>query len=143
MRIYTKLVGDLFHAGHLRFLKAAKELGSHLTVCVVPDERVAVYKRKPILTTQERMEIVAGCRYVDAVIAVGPKKVSLEFMRNNSFDLYVFAAKDDLEYKQKLSDCQELPPFMIQRLPYTQGISTSEILKRVFERLKEDASDNL
>lgn len=136
MRLYTKLVGDLFHLGHVRFLKAAKEFGHHLTVCVVPDERVMKIKRRPILNTQERIEVIAACRYVDAVIQNGPKEITLKFMKENGFDLYVFGAKDEAEYKQKLADCKELPLSMIRQLPYTEGISTTEILKRIDESTK-------
>jgi cytidyltransferase-like protein len=137
MRIYTKLVGDLFHLGHVCFLKAAKTLGTHLTVCVVPDERVAKLKRAPILTTSERIEVVAACKYVDHVIEDGPKEISLDFMRAYGFDLYVFGAKDEQEYAQKLLDCQQLPAHMIQRPSYTSGISTTEILNRILERFRK------
>lgn len=136
MRLYTKLVGDLFHLGHVRFFKAAKKLGSHLTVCVVPDKRVMKMKRKPILNTQERMELIASCRYVDEVIENGPKEITLEFMKSHRFDLYVFGAKDETEYQQKLVDCRHLPSSMVKRLPYTAGISTTEILQRVYETMK-------
>jgi cytidyltransferase-like protein len=134
MRIYTKLVADLFHFGHVRFLKEARFLGSHLTVCVVPDERVGLAKRAPFLTTDERKEVVAACRWVDEVITDGPKIITLDFMKKNQFDLYVFAAKDDLEYNQKLLDCQDLPGSMIRRLDYTAGISSTDVVGRIRQR---------
>lgn len=133
MRVYTKVVADLFHHGHVSLLRAARELGTHLTVCVVPDERVALLKRRPIMTTSERAAVVAACRYVDAVITDGPRAVTLAFMRDNDFGLYAFAAKDEAEYRQKRADCAELPEAMLHRLPYTGGVSTTEIRRRVLE----------
>lgn len=135
MRIYTKMVADLFHFGHVRFLKEARLLGSHLTVCVVPDERVGRIKRLPFLCTQERMEVVRSCRWVDDVMDDGPIEITLEFMRKNRFDLYVFAAKDEAEYEQKLRDCQSLPLSMKKRILYTAGISSTDIVERIRHRL--------
>jgi cytidyltransferase-like protein len=131
VRIYTKVVADLFHFGHVASLRAARELGTHLTVCVVPDERVALLKRRPIMTTEERVQVVAACRYVDAVITDGPRVTTLAFMRSNDFALYAFGAKDEAEYLQKRQDCAELPEAMLRRLPYARGVSSTEIRRRV------------
>lgn len=134
-RIYAKVVADLFHHGHVEFFRAARALGSHLTVCVVPDERVALAKRRPVMSTAERVAVVAACRYVDAVISDGPKVISLAFMRQGGFDLYAFGAVDDEELRVKLDDCRELPAGMAVRLPYLHGISTTEIIRRLTQRL--------
>jgi cytidyltransferase-like protein len=133
MRIYTKVVADLFHHGHVALLRSARELGSHLTVCVVPDERVALLKRRPIMTTEERARVVAACRYVDEVITDGPRVITLSFMAARDFAIYAFGASDEAEYQRKREDCAELPDGMIRRLPYTDGVSTTEILSRVWE----------
>ncbi len=37
IKVYTSVVGDLFHAGHLRLLERAKELGDYLIVGVIFD----------------------------------------------------------------------------------------------------------
>ena len=134
MRIYAKIVGDLMHLGHVRFFQAAQSLGSHLTVCIVPDERAARWKRPPIMTTAERMEVVASCRYVDAVICDGPKATTLAFMRERGFQIYAFGAKDDAELREKLADCPDLPEDMRRRIGYTHGISSSDIISRIRSR---------
>lgn len=134
MRIYTKMVGDLFHAGHAAFLREARALGSHLTVCVVPDERVAAAKRAPVMSTAERAAVVAACRHVDAVITDGPREITRAFMAERGFDLYAFGARDDAELRVKLADCADLPERMRVRVPYTDGISTTELIQRVLRR---------
>ena len=134
MRVYAKVVADLLHPGHIAFFRAARALGTHLTVGVVPDERVARVKRRPIMTTEERAAIVAGCRHVDAVITDGPRAITLAFMRERGFGLYAFGARDEAERQVRLCDCAELPADMVVQLPYTDGISTTELIRRVVER---------
>lgn len=61
---------DLIHPGHVRFLKAARRRGDHLTVVVARDESVRKEKgRRPTFTLKERMEILHGIRWVDHVVA--------------------------------------------------------------------------
>lgn len=133
--VYAKIVGDLFHPGHVAFLEAARRLGSHLTVCVVPDERVAAHKnRRPVMSTAERVAVVSACRWVDAVITDGPRVITRAFMAERGFDLYAFGAVDDAELAVKLADCADLPEAMRIRVPYTAGISTTALIRRIRER---------
>jgi cytidyltransferase-like protein len=134
-RIYAKVVADLFHPGHVAFFRAARALGDHLTVCVVPDERVALAKRAPVMNTAERSCMVAACRFVDQVINDGPREITLSFMQERGFDIYAVGAIDDAEWQVKLRDCATLPPSMVVRLPYLPGISTSVIIARLKDRL--------
>lgn len=66
--VYTYVVCDLFHYGHLKFLKKAKKLGDWLIVGVLTDDAVTQYKRKPIIPFEERMEIVRAIKCVDRVV---------------------------------------------------------------------------
>ena len=59
---------DLLHCGHVRFFKWAKENFDFVIVSVNRDEFCARYKAAPAQCLSERMEMVAACRYVDAVI---------------------------------------------------------------------------
>lgn len=66
---YTTGVYDMFHVGHLRLIKRAKSMCEYLIVGVSTDELVESYKRKtPIIPFDDRMEIVAACKYVDEVV---------------------------------------------------------------------------
>lgn len=66
--VYTYVVCDLFHRGHLSFLDKAKALGDWLIVGVLVDNAVAEYKRKPIIPFEERRDIVRQIKYVDRVV---------------------------------------------------------------------------
>lgn len=61
---------DLLHAGHVRFLRAAKEQGDVLVVGVNSDRAVADLKGKgrPVMQEQARAELVAAVEYTDYVV---------------------------------------------------------------------------
>lgn len=61
---------DLFHVGHVRYLRGAKALGGKLVVAINADESVRTLKGegRPIMPAEERAEIVAALADVDAVV---------------------------------------------------------------------------
>lgn len=61
---------DLLHAGHVRYLEAARREGDWLVVAVNSDASVARSKGegRPIVPAAERAEIVAALESVDAVV---------------------------------------------------------------------------
>ncbi len=131
-RVFTRMVADLFHQGHVSFLCAARALGTHLTVCVVSDERVLDNKGKPSVMTQaERVAVVSACQYVDTVITDSPVNATVEFMRQHDFEIYAFACGSEQERAEKYKQCSGLPSTMIHELEYTAGISTSDLVARV------------
>lgn len=60
---------DLFHAGHVRYLAGAKELGGVLVVGINSDEQVRKLKGdgRPHTPQDERAEIISAVRCVDIV----------------------------------------------------------------------------
>ena len=79
IRVYADMVADLFHHGHLEFLKKASAMGDYLIVGIHGDYDEASMKRQPILTVEERVAVIAGCRYVDEVIPTAPWSVNAEW----------------------------------------------------------------
>jgi len=61
---------DLLHVGHVRYLRAAKELGGRLVVAVNSDDSVRALKGegRPLMPAEERAEILAALADVDAVV---------------------------------------------------------------------------
>jgi D-glycero-beta-D-manno-heptose 1-phosphate adenylyltransferase len=61
---------DLLHVGHVRYLRAAKELGGKLLVAVNSDASVRCLKGdgRPRVPDHERAEVLAALTDVDAVI---------------------------------------------------------------------------
>jgi rfaE bifunctional protein nucleotidyltransferase chain/domain len=60
---------DLIHAGHVRYLAGAKQLGGFLVVAINSDRQVRELKGggRPFISERERAEILASFRFVDAV----------------------------------------------------------------------------
>jgi rfaE bifunctional protein nucleotidyltransferase chain/domain len=61
---------DLLHVGHVRYLRAARELGGKLVVAVNSDDSVRGLKGagRPLMPAEERAEILAALADVDAVV---------------------------------------------------------------------------
>jgi rfaE bifunctional protein nucleotidyltransferase chain/domain len=60
---------DVLHAGHIRYLQGARELGEVLVVAINADDQVKLLKGsgRPILAERERAELVASLEVVDFV----------------------------------------------------------------------------
>ncbi len=60
---------DLLHVGHVRYLRAAKQLAERLVVAVNDDDSVRELKGegRPLMPAEERAEILAALADVDAV----------------------------------------------------------------------------
>jgi len=61
---------DLLHVGHIRYLRAAKQIGGRLIVAVNSDDSVRALKGegRPIMPAEERAEILSALADVDAVV---------------------------------------------------------------------------
>jgi ethanolamine-phosphate cytidylyltransferase/choline-phosphate cytidylyltransferase len=122
--------GDLFHYGHVRFLERASKLGDMLVVGVHSDETVREYKRAPVMTMLERIQVIAACQFVDEVIPDAPLVVSREWIDLHQLDLVVHG--DDLDEEtlgMMYGDPRDLG--ILEIIPYANGISTTDIMERV------------
>lgn len=90
--MYVDGVWDMFHVGHLKCLEYARAYGGsegELIVGVVPDEDAASYKRVPIISHEERCQIVRALRVVTAVIPACPLVVTHTFLEAHGIDRVV------------------------------------------------------
>ena len=134
---YTTGVFDLFHIGHLNILKNAKRHCDYLIVGVSTDELVDKYKNhKPIISLNERMEIVSNIKCVDKVVTQTEFN-KLSAYENLKFDILFHG--DDwkgndkyLEIERKLKS--KGVEFMY--FPYTENVSTSIIKNKIIDILK-------
>ena len=131
-RVYADMVADLFHYGHIEFLRQVSALGDYVLVGIHADDVVEGYKRKTILTMEERISCVAGCRYVDEVVPNAPLQVNAAWIEKNDIELVVHG--DDMPDEQ-LRILYEIPMEMgiFRTVPYTKSISTTEIIRRCKE----------
>ncbi len=66
--VYTYGVFDLFHRGHVELLRDARKLGDKLVLGLFTDEVAESFKRKPIISLQDRIGVLITCKYVDEVV---------------------------------------------------------------------------
>lgn len=131
--VFTNGHFDLLHVGHLRYLKAAAELGDVLVVGV-NDDRVTRERKgdgRPILPEGERAELVAGLRCVDfAVIFHEPTaERAVELLKP---DIYVKGG----DYGQggvPLPEAEVVARYggRVEILPLVEGRSTSGIVAAI------------
>lgn len=83
---YVPGAWDMFHIGHLNILKRARANCDHLVVGVVSDEGLERTKgRLPIITLEERLEVVRAVEIVDEVVVDEGSKV--EVWHRRPFDV--------------------------------------------------------
>ena len=125
--VFVTGVFDLFHYGHVAFLKYAKLFGDVLWVGVHTDEAVQTYKGiTPIMTLSERCAMLEDSRLVDLVIKI-PTMAEFEECFYYYIDYHVQGDDNDdytIAKKQK--------KFML--VPYTDEISTKMVKERIIGR---------
>jgi len=124
------MTADLFHYGHVNFLKNASLLGDQLIVGIHSDKVVEEYKRAPIMTMNERIAVVAAVKYVDEVIPDAPLLIDEKWIKKHDIDIIVHG--DDWEIS-KLQNIYKIPIEMgiFKTIPHTPSISTTDIIKRL------------
>jgi glycerol-3-phosphate cytidylyltransferase len=137
--VYTGGTFDLFHAGHVNFLKRCKEIAGELGSVVVSlntDEFIKEYKGKPpIVSFSDRMAVLKACKYVDQVIAnsggADSKPTILQVNPNIVAIGSDWAKKDYYKQMQFTQDWLDDKDISLIYIPYTKGISSTEIKTRL------------
>lgn len=133
MNVYVCLIGDLYHAGHVEFLRKALALGDRLIVGVCSDEDCEQYKRRPIVGFNDRAVVIASCRYVYDVILKPPSIVTAEFLDEHEIGLLVHGDDSTQEMLEHFY-AESIRRGQFQMVSYTPGISTTEIIQRIRDR---------
>lgn len=137
--VYTGGTFDLFHAGHVNFLRQCKAIAGDDGIVVVSlntDEFVKKYKgNEPVYKFTERAFLVKGCRYVDEVISNTGGADSKPAILEVKPDFIVIATDwitrdyyKQMGFTQNWLDSHDI---VLLYAPYTEGISTSELKERI------------
>jgi len=136
MIVYADMVADLFHVGHLEFLKKCKAIAGQrpLVIGIHNDDDVEQYKRKPVYPMVERARIVRSIKGVDRVLVDAPVIITEEFIDGSGIGLVVHGhvCKHAKEY-HKIQQMYAVPiekGIMCWVDPYP-GISTTQIIEKV------------
>lgn len=129
IRVYADMVADLFHYGHVEFLRQVSSLGDYVLVGINADDVAEVHKRRPIQTMEQRIAAVAACRYVDQVIPNAPWVFDPVWIEKYAIDLVVHGDDYSDEQQRRI---YKVPIEMgiFQTANYTKGVSTTDIIRR-------------
>ena len=139
LRVYTGGTFDLFHAGHVNFLKRCQEIAGiagQVIVSLNTDSFIQEYKNKqPVCNDQERYDVIASCKYVNQVIWNSGGTDSKPAILSVQPDVIAigsdWALKDyykQMDFEQSWLDKLNISLIYI---PYTHGISSTEIKTRL------------
>lgn len=132
---YTDGVYDLFHVGHLNMIQTAKENCEYLIVGVHSDEVVEEYKNRiPIICENDRKRIVESIKGVDRAV-INQFRDKLKLWELYHFDVIFIG--DDWKGTERWNKFEkELAKINVDvvYVPYTKGISTTEIKKKIMEQ---------
>jgi glycerol-3-phosphate cytidylyltransferase len=147
-KIYIGGTFDLFHYGHVNVFKSLKyhlskesrDIGAlaKVIVAVNSDSFADSYKRKPVMDQYERLAVVNSCKYVDYAFIMDSYENQPFFIEENNPDFIVMGSDWQSKdyFKQLFIDQKFLDRIGAEILfvPYTDGISTTEIIQRVKKR---------
>ena len=128
---YTVGVFDLFHVGHLNLLERCKEMCETLIVGVCDDDYVRNIKhQEPIINENDRVRIINALKCVDSAELVDFKITDDKMLALERFKFDVLFSGDDWKGSERYlkTEAQFAPlGVSIEYLPYTKGVSTTNI----------------
>lgn len=132
---YTCGVFDLFHVGHLNLLERCKSMCDILIVGVCDDKYVTeIKKKKPVYSEEQRVRIINALKVVDKAELVTIEETDNKMLALERFKFDVLFSGDDWKGSERyLKTEQQFAEYgaTIEYLPYTKGISTTEIKKNI------------
>ncbi|KAI7898659.1 uncharacterized protein BX663DRAFT_538434 [Cokeromyces recurvatus] len=136
--VYVDGTFDLFHVGHIEFLKRAKALGDFLIVGIHDDQTVNAIKgfNYPLMNLHERALSVLACRYVDEVIIGAPYSVTKEILHGEYNVSVVAHGHSHLEQDMDGKDPYQLPKKLgiyVEIDTPQSTITTEGIIQRIIE----------
>ena len=132
IRVYADMVADLFHYGHVEFLRQISALGDYVLVGINADDVAKAHKRRPVQTMEERIASVAACQYVDEVIPNAPWVFDPTWIEKYDIDLVVHG-DDYSDEQQRYIYKVPIEMGIFRTVVYTKGISTTTIIRRCKE----------
>jgi glycerol-3-phosphate cytidylyltransferase len=125
-RVVTFGTFDVFHAGHLRLLQRAAELGDTLVVGVSSDELNAGKKgRVPVYALAERLAIVSALRCVDEVFVEHSLEAKRSYLVEHRADVLVMGDDWAGRFDEFGDICD------VVYLPRTPEVSTTGIIEHI------------
>jgi glycerol-3-phosphate cytidylyltransferase-like family protein len=129
------MVGDLFNASNLEFCKKCKKLGDNLILGI--HKEYYDKKHTPILSLQERVDLVQGIKAVNKVIKEAPHIILPNFIKKHKIN--IIAIPEDIPNyicKEKYGNIKNMENIIFKRIKTTYPLSWKIIKKRILSPKK-------
>lgn len=122
---------DILHAGHVRYLKQAKELGDILVLCLNSDESVKKIKgpTRPLNNENDRAEVISALCSVDYVV-IFEEETPINLLAQIKPDIHVKGGdytEDTLPETKVIKEGGG----KVQFIPFLEGRSTTNIINKI------------
>ena len=113
---------DVIHPGYIKTFKECKENCDHFTILLHSDPTIErPNKLKPILSVDERIEVLSSIKFIDNVQVYTYEKELIQLIENNKFDIRFLG--DDYINKDFTGSKLNIPVHYISR---NHGWSTTK-----------------
>lgn len=128
---------DILHAGHVRYLAAAKAVGDCLVLGLNSDSSVRALKgpSRPINGELDRAEVIDGLRSVDYVVIFG-ETTAEALVRDVRPDYYAKGGDYSLDSLPEAKAVAEVGGKVVF-LPFVEGKSSTNIINKIEQNAKE------
>lgn len=129
--VFTNGCFDILHAGHVRYLNAAKRLGDVLIVGLNSDSSVRMLKgsERPINPQEDRAEVLSALRAVDRVV-IFDERTAEALVEEVKPDIYVKGGDYDLSTLPEAKIVIENGG-RVEFIKLVEGRSTTNIIQRM------------
>jgi glycerol-3-phosphate cytidylyltransferase len=125
---------DVIHPGYIKTFKECKENCDHFTVLLHSDPSIErPNKLKPILSIEERIEILSSIKYIDKIKVYTYEKELIELLKSGEFNIRFLG--DDYINKKFTGDHLNIKLHFINR---DHGWSTTKYKKLISKSIKKD-----
>lgn len=127
---------DILHAGHVRYLAAARAVGDVLVLGLNSDESVRMLKgpTRPINTERDRAEVIDGLKSVDYVVIFG-EKTAEALVRDVRPDYYAKGGDYSVESLPESQAVSEVGGKVVF-LPFVEGKSSTKIIQKIEQNVQ-------
>lgn len=127
--VYIGMSGDFIHHGHINVLKTARGLGE-VTVGLLTDYAISSRKRLPLLSFNQRREIVSNLAGVATVVPQEEWDYSVNVKRYQP-DFFVhgddWTKGPELRVRERVIAALEVYGGKLVEVPYTEGVSSGAL----------------
>ena len=123
---------DVIHPGYIKTFKECKENCDHFTILLHSDPTIErPNKLKPILSVDERIEVLNSIKYIDEIQVYTYEKELIEILKNSDFTIRFLG--DDYRDRDFTGSHLNIPIHYISR---DHGWSTTKFKKLIAETIK-------